>query len=534
MRAEAKKARIVAALLFVFLLLVGNAQAAVADTVEFGMSKSSVRAGEAVAISEIDPCPVPAGPDHWGNNVEIKFTDALGVESGWNTTFDENGHWGWTVYMTPPHMRVLDYDPVLYSSEASPGPGTVEVKCTEWDASTLSTVTTLEYPSKTLAINGPSAGVKVIPSTLKAGKSGRIESVVPCPSGTGVVDVSLSNSPSMTYEDFTVNPDGSGAWSVDFTVPSTFPDGYALVEAFCRPPGNHEGQRTQAYAERPVWVESSKFHYVAWGDSYSSGEGVEPFESGTENGCHRSVNAYPRVLEEDSSLNLQLGNDFVACSGATTSGITLGDGVNPAQMDTLTADTDLVTMTIGGNNMPFEEFAEACTKPFQGNACTMNGSATGNAMSGIVNDVIPRVEYMLGTVRDRLITLGNTDATVLVVGYPQLVPSTWNYGAPGCGWLQAGETAAIRHVVTQLNTAIKNEVEAIGYNFHFVSATGTISPFIGRELCRTVADTNANPNYFNNVVLGGPDVYTFHPNQEGQAAYAKLVKSWLAANPLVS
>jgi len=66
--------------------------------------------------------------------------------------------------------------------------------------------------------------------------------------------------------------------------------------------------------------------YVAMGYSYSSGEGVEPFDPATErdapgeNRCHRSGGAYAKLLDRNASVPLQLTN-FVACSGAVTDNI---------------------------------------------------------------------------------------------------------------------------------------------------------------------------------------------------------------------
>lgn len=109
--------------------------------------------------------------------------------------------------------------------------------------------------------------------------------------------------------------------------------------------------------------------YVAMGDSFSSGEGNPPFEVGSDvsegsgkNQCHRSPEAYPRLLDEDSELGLM---HFVACSGATTAnalhgGSSNGSWTDPPQVDALSEDTEAVTITIGGNDVGFGEFAESC------------------------------------------------------------------------------------------------------------------------------------------------------------------------------
>src|SRR5690606_8987166 len=66
--------------------------------------------------------------------------------------------------------------------------------------------------------------------------------------------------------------------------------------------------------------------YLALGDSFSSGEGVEPFELGTNqagyNLCHRSEDAYPRLISGTSAKIPSLGSGgFRACSGAVTENI---------------------------------------------------------------------------------------------------------------------------------------------------------------------------------------------------------------------
>lgn len=264
------------------------------------------------------------------------------------------------------------------------------------------------------------------------------------------------------------------------------------------------------------------FNYVAMGDSFSSGEGVEPFDKDTavkgKNECHRSKYAYPRLLGSTSGLRLNLGaKGFAACSGATTSAITLGYNSEGAQIDKLTATTDLVTMTIGGNNVPFEDFAYACVFPNPAARCS--GKAYKEAMAGVTKNVTPRVEYALGAVRDRLTNLGS-DATVLVAGYPHMVPEKWVADSNGCWWFEPDELTAIRKLTDALNSAVKKQVDKFGGRFHFVSATEKTSPFRGHELCRRMKDKS--PEFFNNVNLKKPKSYIFHPNKDGQMAYARL------------
>ncbi len=90
----------------------------------------------------------------------------------------------------------------------------------------------------------------------------------------------------------------------------------------------------------------------ALGDSYSSGNGLAPAiaKSGA---CARSLSAYPELVARQlkfSSLT------FVACSGATIAQIQSQAAGAAAQI----RRARLVTVTAGGNDLPFTGLSEAC------------------------------------------------------------------------------------------------------------------------------------------------------------------------------
>lgn len=274
-----------------------------------------------------------------------------------------------------------------------------------------------------------------------------------------------------------------------------------------------------------------RVNYVSMGDSYSSGQGSHhPYLDGTEtetNTCRRSPIAYPMLLNVDGSLNLDL-TSFVACGGAPASAITTnGFNGEDAQVDALTPETDLVSLTITGNDVPFEVFARACATPGIDQGCVLTGQAYLDALASIENNVKPRLDLLLAVIDDRLTSLGS-DARVLVVGYPQLLPVVWEYET-SCWWLQPDELPAIRSVTDTLNAAIHDKVAAKGGRFEFVSATASGSPFIGHELCREIS-TSADD--FHGVVVGDNDADTFHPNASGQQSFARLIKNYLALHSL--
>ena len=89
--------------------------------------------------------------------------------------------------------------------------------------------------------------------------------------------------------------------------------------------------------------------YVALGDSYSAGNGAN--STNLNSSCNRNTYAYPYLLSQQKGYALT----FVACAGAVT-----GDIINN-QVNSVTSDTKLVTITIGGNDIGFTNLILACT-----------------------------------------------------------------------------------------------------------------------------------------------------------------------------
>ena len=92
--------------------------------------------------------------------------------------------------------------------------------------------------------------------------------------------------------------------------------------------------------------------YVALGSSFAAGPGIEPV---VVPGCGRSGRNYAHLLAG------RLGYDLVDVSsgGATVDDVLsrpqalLAGGTVPPQLDAVGADTDLVTVTVGGNDVEY-------------------------------------------------------------------------------------------------------------------------------------------------------------------------------------
>jgi len=199
---------------------------------------------------------------------------------------------------------------------------------------------------------------------------------------------------------------------------------------------------------------SSTKTYVALGDSYSSGEGLErqasDYISPTGlDGCHRSSLAYPELVAKSLGENLSTFNksDFVACSGAYSgdpldaSSFQKGSGSflfgrddEQSQLKALKSDPDYVTLTLGGNDIGLATTLSDCLNitgqelgvsasawiPFLSNpmkcASDLNRAQTLLAYSV---PKISKVQAALEAVYSKIL-VDASNARVFVLDYPQI------------------------------------------------------------------------------------------------------------------
>lgn len=171
----------------------------------------------------------------------------------------------------------------------------------------------------------------------------------------------------------------------------------------------HRGSRP---ASASLQVNNVK--YLALGDSAAAAPLV-PDPAGPP-GCFKSTNNYPAVLARH--LGATHFTD-VTCSGATTADITVraqhtSGGAVPAQIDAVTGDTELITITIGGNDVGLASSAAQCrrsslTEPPCFDALAGGGS---DRFSAAIRRQVPLWEAMIDAVRARA-----PRARIVLVGY---------------------------------------------------------------------------------------------------------------------
>ena len=221
--------------------------------------------------------------------------------------------------------------------------------------------------------------------------------------------------------------------------------------------------------------------YDALGDSYASGFGVPPYTA-----CGRSSSAY--AVQLDGRMKVHL-DDFVACAGATTKTLVSG-----GQLSALDSSTDLVTVTIGGNDIGWSSTVGAC---LIGTDAQCAGSL--QLTRARVSTVLPG---LLDTVYAQ-IAAAAPNAHVLVVGYPRLFSP--EYGA--FLFASPAEQTALNDGADLLNDVLR--AAAARQGFEFVDVT---KRFVGHGV-------NAPESF----LLGPFDAAALHPNAAGYEAYTSAV-----------
>ena len=229
-------------------------------------------------------------------------------------------------------------------------------------------------------------------------------------------------------------------------------------------------------------------NYVALGDSYSSGNGTNSY--GLSSSCSRGIYAYP-YLTFQQRPNTAL--TFVACGGATTS-----DVIN-SQVNSLSAATNEVSITIGGNDIGFANLIVNCTLA---NCLT----ALANANTNIQNTLPAKLDNAYNAIRAKA-----PNARVTVLGYPQLMQGrTCALRAPG---ISSSEATATDNTASLLDTTIRNRATAHGFVYK-----SAITQFSGHGVC-------ASSPWLNGLNLFSDTSGSFHPNRTGHASgYLPLLR----------
>ena len=318
---------------------------------------------------------------------------------------------------------------------------------------------------------------------------------------------------------------------------------------------------------------------VSLGDSYSSGEGVEPFYGQNDDNkvndqdwlAHRSTKSWPGKLRVSGGTVLLSDNKadpanpvsdqssaawyFLASSGAVTADIVEGEQVKEVGLDPLTkkhtlasgayvgyeertidrqldglesaaaangGSVDYVTMTIGGNDVGFVDVVMSCITSNQ----LFDFRGVENRLDQAEEDFSSTVRADMRETYVQVSAAAGPDAHVIVAGYPTLLDTTEGHFLV----FHQNESLMINNKVEWFNAQIELLVDEVnadndGSRAQVVFAS-VADEFRGHE-------AYSDSPYINEVMLFAQaedlrdtvaSAYSIHPNELGTDAYARAVQ----------
>lgn len=243
--------------------------------------------------------------------------------------------------------------------------------------------------------------------------------------------------------------------------------------------------------------------YVAMGDSYSAASGVLPPDPTAPPQCLRSTANFANVIAKATGAALT----DVTCGGAQTKDYfePQYDGV-PRQLAALRRNTQLVTMTIGGNdNNTFIGAIVSCgtaglTTAGQGSPCK---DRYGDSFAhDIRSKTYPALVRTLKAVHRRA-----PRAEVAILGYPWILPTQG-----GCFDkmpIAEGDVPYLRGIQALLNRVVRRAAADTGSTYVNLNRVSE-----GHDACQAVGVRWVEP------VLQTTNPVVVHPNALGEARMA--------------
>ena len=244
-------------------------------------------------------------------------------------------------------------------------------------------------------------------------------------------------------------------------------------------------------------------NYVALGDSYSAASGVLPPDPAAPLLCLRSARNYPHVLAAATGAALT----DVTCGAAETRHFTTAQypGVAP-QVDALGTGTDLVTMTIGGNDSGV--FVSAILACGAAGLLTLgHGNPCEDTYGSRFEDTVRNTTYPALVSALRAVRAKAPNAEVAILGYPWILPATG-----GCFDrmpVATGDVPYLRSLQATLNDAVGRAAAATGVTYVDMNAVSE-----GHDACQRLGVRWIEP------VLQTTNPVVVHPNALGEAAMA--------------
>ncbi len=246
--------------------------------------------------------------------------------------------------------------------------------------------------------------------------------------------------------------------------------------------------------------------YVNMGSSFAAGPSILPAADNSTTRCGRSANNYAHQIARKHSLNLV----DVSCGGSTTAHLLGPWNELPPQLDAVDANTMLVTMTTGGNDLGYLGGLSA-------NSCVNIAAKTGVKPERPCNVVpLPTEETYAGDeARMRQIVAEvhrrAPKARLIIVDYETILPPSGVCTVVPLTPAQADSSRAIARRLNEITVRVAKET-----NTELLAASKITE---GHDACAQDAWINGYPS------PGVPVEPTFyHPRLAGMTAIAAALE----------
>jgi hypothetical protein len=298
--------------------------------------------------------------------------------------------------------------------------------------------------------------------------------------------------------------------------------------------------------------ESVPLVYAALGDSYSAGTGAGNYfdtdPEATPEDCYRSRNAYsvtggglrePLVASNLVGYGGSVNRSFVACNGAVGADVIWRDNPKtgaPVQIEDakLGPDTDLVTLTIGGNDIGFGQLMEEVTigaEHGEGLGRSIDGTLNGPTWQELISQRISDLPEngaelpggtgapLISVLSDLRKLVDPDKSSVILVGYPKLD------AIGGCSGISETEQEHLNLLAVHLDTVMSLAARRAGVHYVSMIEDGDGKSYFDKNgIC---AESPESP-WINGRVFQRPWPESwFHPNSVGQAAYAQVIRRFI-------
>lgn len=275
------------------------------------------------------------------------------------------------------------------------------------------------------------------------------------------------------------------------------------------------GAMSAGCASQPLEPQKNPYtNYVALGSSFAAGPVISTRSAGSPERCWRSKDNYAHQLARRRNLNLT----DVTCSGAKSIHILERWNELPAQIDAISSATDLVTMTIGGNDLTYiGGLMDASCNHYRGQpkySGTLQCQSRAGPTEADFASVKMRMTKIVEEVRRRA-----PDARIIFVDYATVLPPS---GLCQLTPLTEPQAALARSTASKLKTITQDVASATGAE---VLEASTITS--DRHACSERPWMNGYPP------PGTPmDGAPYHPNLQGMTAVAEALEDILWSDDL--